>query len=170
MHAVNVEPPWYRQGWPWLLMLMPALAVVGGFITLWLAITSNNALVVDDYYREGKAINQTLARDQQASRLGLSATIERSGDGSGTIGLAASNGAMAAPAGLRLRLVHPTDAQADRDAIAVLGPDGRYAIPAGTLPGSGRWTVMLEDAANQWRLVGAQGELPTTFRLAAPPL
>ncbi len=170
MHDTNIEPPWYRQGWPWLLMLMPALAVVGGFITLWLALTSNNALVVDDYYREGKAINQTLARDRQASQLGLSALIERAGDGSGTIRLETSRGAMTPPAALRLRLVHPTDAQADRDVTTVIGPDGRYAIAAGTLPTSGRWTVMLEDAGNQWRLVGARGELPASIRLAAEAL
>jgi hypothetical protein len=45
-------------------MLMPATALFGGIATFWLAATTNNALVVDDYYREGKAINQQLARDQ----------------------------------------------------------------------------------------------------------
>ena len=29
--------PWYRQGWPWFLILLPATVVVACFITLYLA-------------------------------------------------------------------------------------------------------------------------------------
>ena len=52
--------PWYKERWTWLLMLMPATAIVAGFITLWLAITSFDGLVADDYYKQGLAVNQTL--------------------------------------------------------------------------------------------------------------
>ncbi len=55
--------PWYRHAWPWLLAIAPAAALIGGFVTLWLAVTTSDSLVVDDYYREGRAINQQLARD-----------------------------------------------------------------------------------------------------------
>ena len=44
--------PWYKERWTWLLMLMPATAIVAGFITLWLAITSFDGLVADDYYKQ----------------------------------------------------------------------------------------------------------------------
>ena len=50
--------PWYQQAWPWFLISLPASAVIGGIITLMLAVNSPNALVVDDYYKEGLAINQ----------------------------------------------------------------------------------------------------------------
>ena len=58
--------PWYKERWTWLLMLMPATAIVAGFITLWLAITSFDGLVADDYYKQGLAINQTLAAGDPA--------------------------------------------------------------------------------------------------------
>ena len=45
--------PWYRQMYPWLLMLPPAAAVVGGFITLYLAITHPDVLVRKDCVRDG---------------------------------------------------------------------------------------------------------------------
>ena len=33
--------PWYKERWPWLLMAGPAIVIVAGFITAWLAIVSN---------------------------------------------------------------------------------------------------------------------------------
>jgi len=29
--------PWYRQGWPWIVLLPPAIAVAGGVVTVYLA-------------------------------------------------------------------------------------------------------------------------------------
>jgi len=58
--------PWYREPWPWIIIAGPASAVVAGVALLWLAIDSNDGLVVDDYYKEGLAINQVIRRDQAA--------------------------------------------------------------------------------------------------------
>ena len=71
MTDASIVTPWYRQRWPWLLMIMPATAMFGGIFTWWLAANANNSMVVDDYYREGRAINQQLARDDRATQLGL---------------------------------------------------------------------------------------------------
>ena len=54
--------PWYRQRWPWLLMLGPAIVVVAGIVTAVIAIETDDGLVTDDYYKRGLAINQTLER------------------------------------------------------------------------------------------------------------
>ena len=48
-------------------MIAPAVAVVCGAVMLWLAITSYDGLVSDDYYKEGLAINQVLRRDKRAA-------------------------------------------------------------------------------------------------------
>lgn len=45
--------PWYRQLWPWLLIIPPAGAVVGGMITLYLAVTRPDVLVRKDCVRDG---------------------------------------------------------------------------------------------------------------------
>lgn len=39
--------PWYREPWPWVLIAIPALTVVACGITLWLAITRPDHLVVE---------------------------------------------------------------------------------------------------------------------------
>ena len=48
--------PWYRQGWPWFLIALPATAVVAGIATLVIAAKTFDGMVVDDYYKEGQAI------------------------------------------------------------------------------------------------------------------
>ena len=67
--------PWWKQRWPWLLMAGPAIVIVAGIYTGYLAFTRQDALVVGDYYKRGKAINQDLRRDRVASSLGLSMSI-----------------------------------------------------------------------------------------------
>jgi hypothetical protein len=45
--------PWYRQYWPWLLIVPPAGAVIGCAITIYLAITHPDVLVRADCHRDG---------------------------------------------------------------------------------------------------------------------
>jgi hypothetical protein len=45
--------PWYRYPWPWVAIAIPAIAVIGGLYTLYLAISHPDPIVVDDgQYRE----------------------------------------------------------------------------------------------------------------------
>ena len=156
--------PWYRQLWPWLLMSMPAAAIVGGAVTFWLAATSNNALVVDDYYREGKAINLELARDRSAAQMGLAGELTRQADASATLRISTAREA-ALPAFVTLRLVHATRAELDRTiALARVGP-GHYSAPQAQLPESGRWNVVIEDPDRHWRLVGTATGFGSPLRL-----
>jgi uncharacterized protein len=45
--------PWYRHLWPWLLIIPPAAAVIGGSFTLYLAITRPDPLVRKDCFKDG---------------------------------------------------------------------------------------------------------------------
>jgi uncharacterized protein len=103
---------WYREPWPWLLMSGPAIVMVAGFYTLWLAIQSDDGLVADDYYKRGLAINQTLSRAQHAEQLALGATVEF-GEGFANVHVRVTGAPRGMPPALRLRLVHPTRAIAD---------------------------------------------------------
>ena len=162
---VMTPPPWYRQIWPWLLMLMPATALFGVIATFWLAATTNNALVVDDYYREGKAINQQLARDTRATELGLAATLTRAADGRARIELAAAPGTALPPA-LTLRVVHATRAELDQIHQLNATGQGSYTGAAADLPHGGRWNLMIEEPANTWRLTATvtSFEQPVVFK------
>lgn len=37
--------PWYKHAWPWILMAGPAIVVVAGIYTFWLAVVSFDGMV-----------------------------------------------------------------------------------------------------------------------------
>ena len=169
--------PWYREPWPWLLMIAPAVAVVAGIFTWWLAAHTNSSLVVDDYYREGRAINQQLARDVEASRLGLSASLANAvastdpgpagAPGAGImLVLAGQAGSAGWPDSLTLRLVHATESALDAELRLAHQGSGRYR-GTGILPASGHWIVQLEDPDRHWRLIGRTDHFDTPLVLRA---
>jgi hypothetical protein len=169
MNTLSAPPVvWYRQLWPWLLMLMPALALFGGLATWWIAAATSDPLVVDDYYREGRAINRRIERDVAAVRLGLSAVLARGADGSVVVDLEAAPGA-SLPASLNLALVHATRAELDRRIeLAAVGA-GRYVAAADRLPEGGRWQLLLEEPQRGWRLTGVATGFAQPQRLGAQP-
>jgi hypothetical protein len=160
----NPTPPWYRQAWPWFIMALPATAVIAGVITLWLAIKSNDGLVVDDYYKQGLAISQTMERSERAFKLGLEASVRISSD-SVIVHMDALDHA-ALPARLRVRIAHPT--RAGHDQILLLtGSNGSYQ--AGLAPlATGRWDIQIEDEPQTWRLNGA-ANLPAETEIRVVP-
>lgn len=174
MHA---SVPWYRQRWPWLLMVPPAAAVVGCIITIVLAVRSNDGVVATDYYKRGLGINAELSRSERAIELGLAAEVNTGGEGSGDSVHVIVSGARPIPAeaALRIRLVHPGKSGADR--VARVGrvaadTEGARAEYRGTweeateLRAPVAWRVVVE--GKDWRLDGglAAGEV-RRFRLAA---
>jgi len=48
--------PWYKEPWPWVIISIPLAAVIMGFITLYLALTRPDYLVVEqEQYHELKS-------------------------------------------------------------------------------------------------------------------
>lgn len=142
--------PWYREPWPWLLMAGPAAAIVAGFFTYWLSVSSYDGVVADDYYKQGLAINQTLQRSNNAQRLGLIAKVryERAARR-----FAVEIQGSDLPAELRLTLAHPTRAMADEVIGLRLEGGGKYSGSTAAAHG-GRRVLILEDKARSWRLTG----------------
>ena len=54
--------PWYRQFWPWFIIMLPASVVVAGLSTWYIAHRHADDLVVDEYYKSGLAINRQLEK------------------------------------------------------------------------------------------------------------
>lgn len=52
--------PWWRFGMVWLVIAGPAVVVVAGVVTAWIAMNGADTLVSTDYYRRGIEINKTL--------------------------------------------------------------------------------------------------------------
>ena len=55
-----MQTPWYKQFWPWFLITVPVLTVIMSGFLIHFATSGEDSLVIDDYYKEGKAINITL--------------------------------------------------------------------------------------------------------------
>lgn len=146
-----MQKPWYREPFVWLLIALPMTSVVGGLTTFYLAETTKDGLVVDDYYRKGKEINMSLARDQAAARHGLSARLRLSGS-ERRVELQLTARRHPLPGLLTLRWLHATRAGFDRTQELARAADGSYraAIPE-LVPG--HWYVQLE--AQDWRLQGS---------------
>lgn len=155
--------PWYREPWPWILMSGPAAAVVAGFATMYIAFTHVDPLVVDQYYKEGLAINRILDRDHAAQARGYRAAVVVNEERS-LIRVQMHGEKL--PAELRLHFIHLTRAGFDRDFAARQIQSGLYQ-GAIRLPGAVRWNVELEDSAKQWRLTGVWNQADDTFELKA---
>lgn len=152
----TTSKPWYREPWPWFLIMLPMSAVIASVATIWLAIKSQDGLVADDYYKQGMAINKTLQRDETAQQLGLHAEISLD-DSLLRIQLSAKPAVN--PDSLLLHLVHPTQPGRDHHLVLQKSEAGVYlvvikdkSIEDGLR--SQRWQVILEAPESDWRLTG----------------
>src|SRR4029077_10158883 len=140
--------PWYREPWVWFLISGPVIAIVGSFVSLGIAIATDDGVVADDYYKRGLEVNQVLRREARARELRLAATASISG-AAVTVALRGTNQIFP---DLRLRLVHPTRSGLDQT-VTLRAAGGHYEGKALHLNGSAPLLV-LEDAGSTWRLAG----------------
>lgn len=151
MHAH--APPWYRQFWPWFLIALPATAVIASIATLVIAACDPDGLVVDDYYKQGLAINETLERSRQAQALGLSGLVRV--DAAARRLVLTLNDAPVNSDGkdFELRLIHPTRPRLDRT-LKLSHDSGAQWSAALDAIAPGRWHVQLESSTGNWRIAG----------------
>ncbi|MDD3517752.1 MAG: FixH family protein [Chromatiales bacterium] len=142
--------PWYRHVWPWLLMVPPLAAVAMGIVIVTVSIQSADGLVVGDYYKEGRAINQVLEREQFARELGLTADLRLE---AGELSLRLDSRVALPEQNLHLKVLHPTRANKDLDIALVSLGEGRYSARLDQVV-AGSWYLHLEPADRSWRLSG----------------
>ncbi len=149
---LKTNTPWYRHRWPWLLMLGPILVVAAGIHTTWIAFSEADTLVVDDYYRQGKAINQDLHRDRVASGMRLQAHMAYDaaiGQVVGTI----KRQDQPLSGKLSIHLIHATQPDKDVQLRAVADQQGKFTANLPMLDRA-RWQVSIESEQRDWRLKG----------------
>jgi hypothetical protein len=142
--------PWYTYRWPWLLMVMPAVALIGSLATIWIAVKNHDGLVEDDYYKKGLEINQMIDRDNAAYDLHLTAQVFVSED-KHTLRVIFNQPLKGT---LTLMLLHPTQAGKDQKLVLTqLGPQLFMALlphPFTALA----WEIQITHSSNHWRLRG----------------
>ena len=143
--------PWYRYKFVWFIIAIPAASVFAGIGMIYLAVNTDDGLVVDDYYKEGMAINQSLQRDKTATELGLGAQliVEETGD---MVRLYFNKGSLANyPEQLTLHLQHATHAGHDQILILIRAPQDQYIGYLEKTIREGVWHISL--STQDWRLV-----------------
>ncbi len=146
----NEIEPWYRQFWPWFLIALPLTAVIGGIVTIWIAVTNQTGLVSESYYQEGLSINEKLEQDRFAKQAQLATTILFSEENQLlTVHL---SGDIPLPGSLSLKLASSFDPNLDKDfQLQRLDQQILYQVPySGSSPG--RYYLSVVPPDNRWRL------------------
>ena len=152
MHERTANPdtlPWYRQGWPWALIALPASAVIGGIITIILAVQSPNSLVVDDYYKQGLAINQQKHRLAFADAMALQGLLRYDGN---RVQLELGSMPAITAEELTLQIIHSTRAELDRT-MTLRRSGNAYLAELAELE-TGSWYLRLQPADQAWEIRG----------------
>ncbi|MGI5309759.1 FixH family protein [Rheinheimera sp. WS51] len=139
--------PWYKQLWPWLLIAIPVFTALKAVHTVYIMQGNIPDMVVDDYYKEGQAINQQLALYREAELRNLEAKV-----------LIAANQVIirfshnkTLQDTVLLSFYHPTMSVKDFELIAQRSGQLLYIA---TLPSAleGNWRIVVSDDSTDWKL------------------
>lgn len=151
IRVAKTAKPWYREPWPWILMSGPLMVVVASLVSAWVALSSSDGLVVEDYYKKGLSANQTIAMSDKAKALGIEAALTLT-DRSISLRLTSHQSGYVLPRRINVTLAHPT--RAGMDQALVLEQHGEAYTGEYRLPKAGHWIVTVEDDIGSWRLLG----------------
>lgn len=147
---------------------IPAIAVVASFITLGLAVSGREATLPDNFNWEGAPLERDIARAARAAEIGVRATVNMSAvDGQCSASFAAN---AAPPEVLLVQLTHATNPNLDRT-VAMRPMSNGYSAACEPVP-PGHWYVTLSDAAETWRIrqevTGSIARIELAARVAEP--
>ncbi len=154
------EGPWYKQFWAWFVFTPLIVVVIACSITVTIAFKTKEDVVVDDYYKVGKMINQSFVPEQRARELGIVADLIFDSE-TGEV-IAEVEGTE--DESLVLSFSHPVNADLDQYVTLKHITGTRYRADA-SLPENGRWYLRLSEISDAgeevWRLQGeAQMQYP----------
>jgi hypothetical protein len=149
--------PWYKQFWAWFILAPLIVVVIACSITVSIAFKNKDDVVIDNYYKEGRTINQRFIQDANAREMGLSGELVFDRQlGEILLSLQADE---ELPDELELELSHPSKAAKDMYLTLKQMSPGRYRTDYdGTL--ENHWYVRIlphkeeQIAEARWRLKG----------------
>lgn len=142
--------PWYRQAWPWFLISLPASAVIGGIITIIIAVQSPNAMVADDYYKQGLAINQEKQRLRNAEQMNLKGLLRV--NSAGELSLELGGDVPVSPQQLKLEISHFTRSELDQKLVLEQQSQGRYVATLKNSLRDGTWYLRMQPEGGGWEI------------------
>lgn len=158
MTKVFDEGPWYKQFWAWFILTPLLIVIVAVLSFVAVAVYNADDVVIDNYYKEGRLINQRFEQDKQAVALHIHGKLRFDLE-LGEVLLTLS-GDTELPEKLLLLLNHPTSAARDQQVVLHAITPGRYRGDLERRP-QHRWYLRLLPAVEpaqqnnaDWRLNG----------------
>lgn len=142
------DKPWYKQFWPWFLIAIPLSSLIVGSQVIRLATDGTNSMVVDDYYKEGKSINERLDKILKAQSLNISTLLQVE---EGSIALTFLSGQPATGEALKLNFFHVTQEDKDFNVFLTRDAAGVYRNNE-VFPIKGKWRLRLTPIDESWKI------------------
>jgi hypothetical protein len=142
----NKREAWFKQFWPWFLIILPLTAVIAATKLLFTAIEHKPEMVVDDYYSKGKAINEDLTLIKNAKKNNISAVVTQSDNE-----LIISITGIAEQTAISFSLYHSTLAARDISTMLTADSNGDYHFKTEKIL-DGKWDLRIESFDRSWRL------------------
>lgn len=143
----NRNKPWYKQVWPWILLAFPLVSFIKAGHTIYIMQGASPDLVVDDYYKEGRAINMNLARYREAALRNLQGSVLIAGNRA--VVRFEENKTLGRH--LTLEFFHNTIAANDFVVTAEQSGENLYVATLPVTP-SGKWNLVVSDEHKDWKL------------------
>lgn len=67
---------WYKEPWMLLVLGGPAIVVIAGLTTFYIAWQGSDKILTEDYYKQGLNINKDIQRDAKAAEYKMQAKVE----------------------------------------------------------------------------------------------
>lgn len=139
---------WYKQFWPWFLIIVPLSSMVLSFTMMTLAFTGEDSMVIDDYYKEGRGINLKIQKLQQAKILNIATKVQVLSD---YIEVTFVSGEAENGEALTLDFFHSTQAFKDFSVTLLRDANGTYRAPLSHKV-MGKWHISLHPFDESWKI------------------
>lgn len=140
--------PWYKQFWPWFIIFIPAGTVVACITLLVYMSDKGPSMVVDDYYKKGKAINLELSKFNRAKALFIHADLTIN---DGVVKVSFTKGDPLNPPALKASFYHTTLKENDLTLMLSPNANGDFSGVTDKLRDD-RYTVFIEPINGEWKL------------------
>ncbi|QTH71751.1 FixH family protein [Pseudoalteromonas xiamenensis] len=156
--------PWYKNFWPWFLMFFPLVSIVACVLLVFVAVGNGPDLVVDDYYKKGKAINLELTKFDKAKALYLHGDLDVAEH---RIAFDFTKGDHSQVTALKASFYHRTIKKHDFNVTLLQNADGHFTATVEHYE-PGAYTIFLEPMDGSWKLK-ENLELPTKQTISISP-
>lgn len=119
------DGPWYKQFWCWFILAPLLIIMIIWIPFLTVIVKGADDTVQDNYYKEGRAINERVDQDRHARELGLHGqlTLEH---GKAVLALSSTQEGYQLPRVLYLYLDHPFEEDYDQQSVLLEVAPGQY--------------------------------------------